>query len=284
MGAAADSSSLAAGFVLFSPAVNLHPEPYQTAAPQTHGVSLGAPLLSIWSIRSTRSISKRHTAAARKPPLLSNRHTPPAYHHPRQTRQRHRPPGLSRGLPRRSPSGRRRAPHFVRQVRQVRQVRHPRHAPAARKPPLLSNRHTPAVNLHPEPYQTAACKPTGYTMAPQSLSYRSYRSYKSYASATPPRPANRRCHQTGTPRRHICTRPKPDSGTANSRGIPRRPTLSDRSDRSDRSDTSATPPPPANRRCYQTGIPLRHICPLAPHPTAAQQTHGVYNGAPIIIL
>ena len=45
------------------------------------------------------------------------------------------------------------------------------------------------------PNQTAACKPTGYTMAHQSLSYRSYRSYKSYASATPTQHANRRCHQ-----------------------------------------------------------------------------------------
>ena len=45
------------------------------------------------------------------------------------------------------------------------------------------------------PNQTAACKPTGYTMAHQSLSYRSYRSYKSYASATPTQHTNRRCHQ-----------------------------------------------------------------------------------------
>ena len=46
-------------------------------------------------------------------------------------------------------------------------------------------------------------------MAHQSLSYRSYRSYKSYASATPPPPANHRCHQASIPHRHIITRATP---------------------------------------------------------------------------
>ena len=40
---------------------------------QTHGVSHDAPVLSIWSIRSTWSISKRHANATRIPPLPSKK-------------------------------------------------------------------------------------------------------------------------------------------------------------------------------------------------------------------
>ena len=154
--------------------------------------------------------------------------------------------GVSHGLPRRSPSGRRRARPLVRLVRLVRQVRRKRHAHATRTPPLPSSCLayprgksarciTPAVNLRPSHSTLRHCKPSGYTGA---------------------------CH--GVARQG-------EDGRTNL------------SDRSDRSDISATPPRPANRRCYQTGIPLRHIITRA-IPNSGMQTHGVYNGAPIILL
>ena len=123
----------------------------------------------------------------------------------------------------------------------------------------------PCDNFAPEPYQAAPCKPSGYTVAHQSLSYRSYRSYKSYASATPPPPANRRCHQASkaypcgksSPEPYQTAASKPTGYPLACRGVARqgedgRTNLSDRSDWSDWSDTSATPPPPAHRRCHQT--------------------------------
>ncbi len=133
--------------------------------------------------------------------------------------------GVYRGLPRRSPSGRRRAHQLVRQVR------HKRHAAATRIPPLPSSCLAyPCGISSPAPYQTAACKPTGYTMAHPSSFYKSYKSYKSYASATPTQHAYPRCHQVALhypavnlpvalPLRHIFARAKPHSGTANPRGI-----------------------------------------------------------------
>ena len=91
-------------------------------------------------------------------------------------------------------------------------------------------------------------------MAHQSLSYRSYRSYKSYASATPPPPANRRCHQASTPHRHICPRATPHCATQTHGVYSGAPKLSDRSDKSDRSDTSATPTQHAYPRCHQVAL------------------------------
>ncbi len=56
------------------------PEPFQTAAQQTHGVYSGAPTLSIWSIWSIWSICKRHTTAPRTPPLPSKKPCIPQRH------------------------------------------------------------------------------------------------------------------------------------------------------------------------------------------------------------
>ena len=49
------------------------PAPQPHNGMQTLGLSRGAPLLSIWSIRSTWSISKRHAPAASTPPLPSKK-------------------------------------------------------------------------------------------------------------------------------------------------------------------------------------------------------------------
>ncbi len=128
----------------------------------------------------------------------------------------------------------------------------------------------PCDNFAPEPNQTAASKPSGYTGAHQSLSYRSYRSYKSYASATPPPPANRRCHQASkaypcgksarciTPAANL--RPshstlrhcKPSGYTGACHGVARQGEdgRTNLSDRSDWSDTSATPTQHAHRRSH----------------------------------
>ena len=111
----------------------------------------------------------------------------------------------------------------------------------------------PCGTSSPEPFHTAASKPTGYTGAHPSSFYKSYKSYKSYASATPTQHAYPRCHQVAL---HTPTANLRPSHTklrqANPRGIQGRTNLSDLSDWSDRSDTSATPTRPAHRRCHQT--------------------------------
>ena len=87
------------------------PEPNQTAPTQTHGVYRGAPYPS----HKSHSSHKSHASAT--PPQHAHhrchkkaRHTPAVNLPPSQTKLRCcNPPGLSHGLPRRSPSGRRRA-------------------------------------------------------------------------------------------------------------------------------------------------------------------------------
>ena len=138
--------------------------------------------------------------------------------------------GVYRGLPRRSPSGRRRAhPSCLTGLTGLTGLTHAprRHAPQTA---VAIKQAYPTGISAAAPNQTAACKPTGYTVAHQSLSYRSYRSYKSYASATPPPPANHRCHQASTPQRHIFV-PRPANHRCH--------------------QASATPPQPAHRRCHQ---------------------------------
>ena len=110
-------------FVLFSPAAHLRPAPNHTAPGKPtgytvacHGVARqgedGRPKI-VRQVRQVRQVRhKRHTTAARTPPLPSNRPALPCGNsllpEPKQTaaQQTH---GVYSGLPRRSPSGRRRA-------------------------------------------------------------------------------------------------------------------------------------------------------------------------------
>ena len=100
---------------------------------------------------------------------------------------------------------------LVRQVRQVRQVRHKRHSPALLHTAVaIKQACPPAVHLRPRHTTQRHSKPTGYTMAPPYPSQKFPKIPKiSHAGASPPRPANHRCH-TGYP-----------CGTFLARAIPR---------------------------------------------------------------
>ena len=94
------------------PIGNSSPEPFQTAAPQTLGVYRDAPHL-VRRVRQVRQVRlKRHATATSIPPQPSSK---PGIPH-RQLFARAKPNsgkqtlGVSHDLPRRSPSGRRRAP------------------------------------------------------------------------------------------------------------------------------------------------------------------------------
>ena len=110
----------------------------------------------------------------------------------------------------------------------------------------------PSGKSSPEPYQTAASKPPGYTGAHQLVrQVRQVRlvRHKRHANATriPPLPSSKPAYLCGT----FAPRATPSNGTANPRGIQGRTNLSDWSDWSDWSDTSATPTQHAHRRCHQ---------------------------------
>ena len=143
----------------------------------------------------------------------------------------------------------------------------------------------PTINL-PPPSQSPRrhSKPTGYTGAPTCQTSQTGQTSQTLA------PRHRNTHTPvaikkapHTPAAHL--RPSHTRlRQANPRGIQGRTNLSDRSDKSDRSDTSATPTQHAYRRCHQASkaypcgksarcITLRHICPPAPHHTAAPGTH-----------
>ena len=255
VGTAADSSSLAAVITAYLNGTS-SPEPFQTAAPQTHRVSHGAPItLPKNPKKSQKFPCKRHTHAPRIPPLPSHCPAYPAVNLPlSQTTQRHRKPhGVSHGLPRRSPSGRRRA-HPSSLHRSYKSYKS--YASATPTHPAYPRchhiaRHTPAVNFRPSHSRQRHRKPTGYHMTPPSSLHRSYKSYKSYASVTPTHPAYRRCHQKS---------PAYPCGKSTPGYAPR------------------IPPLPSNRQAYPTGT-------FAPEPnqTAALQTHGVSHGAPITL-
>ena len=91
------------------------------------------------------------------------------------------------------------------------------HTPVA----IKKARHTPAVNLHPEPFHTAAGNPLGvYRDAPIYLAYPAYPAYSAYASITPPQHAHRRSHQVArciTPAVNL--RPEPNHTTHRTPGI-----------------------------------------------------------------
>jgi len=103
----------------------------------------------------------------------------------------------------------------------------------------------------PEPYHTAAQQTLGVSHdAPIIIKYKSYKSYKSYASVTPTQHAHRRCHQKS---------PAYPCGKSASGYAPR------------------IPPLPSRCPAYPNGTSSPE-----PYHTAAQQTLGVYNGAPIL--
>ena len=129
--------------------------------------------------------------------------TQTAHFAPSHTTQRHStPPRVSHGLPRRSPSGRRRAhPHHciglisLISLMQASRPRNTHTAVAIKKPST-----TPNGKSAPEPYQTAASKPTGYTV---TLPYSSQKfpkipkdSQRFPYSVTPTQTAYPRSHQS----------------------------------------------------------------------------------------
>ena len=138
VGTAADSSSLAAVITAYLNGTS-SPEPFQTAAPQTHRVSHGAPItLPKIPKKSQKFPCKRHAPAPRIPPLPSRCPAYPTGTFAPEPFQTAAPqptgyPLACHGVARQGEYGR---THLVRQVRQVRQVRHKRHAPATRIPPL----------------------------------------------------------------------------------------------------------------------------------------------------
>ena len=56
----------------------------------------------------------------------------------------------------------------------------------------------PNGNSAPEPKQTAASNPSGYTVTHPYPSHKSHKSHKSHASVTPPQTAYPRCYQVAT--------------------------------------------------------------------------------------
>jgi len=94
-----------------TPSVNLHPTPYHTAAQQPPGVYSGAPILSDRSDKSDRSDASAtptqpaHRRCHKKSPAHPNGKSAPKPNHTAAQQTL----GVSHGLPRRSPSGRRRA-------------------------------------------------------------------------------------------------------------------------------------------------------------------------------
>ena len=121
--------------------------------------------------------------------------------------------GVCRDLPRRSPSGRRRA-HQSCQTGQVylcTQILNNRSGllcPAGGADCEYweyceycgfiwgADEQTPGGYSAPEPYHTAKSKPSGYTETHQSSFYKSYKSYKSHASVTPRRQQTAETYQS----------------------------------------------------------------------------------------
>jgi len=121
-------------------------------------------------VRQVRQVRhKRHAPAPRIPPLPSNRQAYPTGTFAPEPNLTAAPQalGVSHGLPRRSPSGRRRAHPSCQtsQTSQTSQTQAPRprtpHTAVAIKQAL----HTPAVNLYPSPSRQRHSKPSGYTAA-----------------------------------------------------------------------------------------------------------------------
>ena len=108
-GAAAGFSSLAAVVTAYLSGKSLLVS-FQTAAPQTLRVSHGAFILSDRSDKSDKSDTSATPPQHAYPVAIKKTsHTPTAHLCPCHSKQRHSTPGVSHGLPLRSPSGRRRA-------------------------------------------------------------------------------------------------------------------------------------------------------------------------------
>ena len=129
--------------------------------------------------------------------------------------------GVSHDLPRRSPSGRRRAPPHHNLISLMQASRRAQQAyPRSHQAGL----HTPTATFRPSQTTQRHRKPTGYHMTPPHLSHKSY---KSYASVTPPQTAHRRCHKKALhpPAVNLHSEATQTAAQANPRGITWRPTI-----------------------------------------------------------
>ncbi len=106
--------------------------------------------------------------------------------------------GVYRGLPRRSPSGRRRAPHhhFISLISLISLMQAPRRRNTHTTVAIKQAKHYPCGTSSPEPNHTAACKPTGYIVTHQLVrQVRQVRQvrHKRHAPATctPPLPSSK---------------------------------------------------------------------------------------------
>ena len=172
---------------LHTPTVNLPPSHTTQRHSKPSGYTAAHPSCQTGQTSQTQAPRPRtpHTAVAIKKAL----HTPPAHLRPSQTRQRHRKPSGYTAAPPSCQTG---------QTGQTGQTQAPRPRNTHTTVVIKKARHTPSVNLHPNPYHTAALQtlglsrglprrsPSGRRRAHQSLFYKSYKSYKSYASTTPP--------------------------------------------------------------------------------------------------
>ena len=113
----------------------------------------------------------------------------------------------------------------------------------------------------PAPNQTAACKPTGYTVAHQFVRQVRQVRHKRHATAdcAPPLLSGKQtppAHQHPRPTPHRQANPRgiqwrPHTPLKNSQKFPKIPKIS---------HASATPPPPARHRCHQKArATYRHI-------------------------